>query len=68
MYCNCNEIVFTYTLFCKENEMLAKITKAKRYDAGDKLGYLIANIEFALEHPQLQSELKHYLIQLQKRL
>jgi len=32
-----------------------------RYDAGDKLGYLQANIVFALKHPELGPKLKHYL-------
>jgi len=32
-----------------------------RYDAGDKLGYLEANIAFALKHPELGSKLKRYL-------
>jgi len=32
-----------------------------RYDAGDKLGYLQANISFALKHPELGPKLKRYL-------
>ena len=32
-----------------------------RYDAGDKLGYLEANIAFALKHPELGPKLKRYL-------
>lgn len=32
-----------------------------RYDAGDKLGYLIANIEIGLRHPELGKQLKSYL-------
>jgi UTP--glucose-1-phosphate uridylyltransferase len=35
-----------------------------RYDAGDKLGYLQANISFGLKHPELGSKLKHYLREL----
>lgn len=34
---------------------------AQRYDAGDKLGYLQANIEMGLKHPQLGESLKAYL-------
>ncbi len=34
---------------------------AKRYDAGDKLGYLQANIELGLKHPQVGDSLKAYL-------
>ncbi len=32
-----------------------------RYDAGDKLGYLQANISFGLKHPDLGPKLKRYL-------
>jgi len=32
-----------------------------RHDAGDKLGFLIANIEFALKRPDLAPEFKAYL-------
>ncbi len=32
-----------------------------RYDAGDKLGYLQANLSFGLRHPELGPKLKKYL-------
>ena len=32
-----------------------------RYDAGDKLGYLQANISYALKHPELGPKLKRFL-------
>lgn len=35
--------------------------KTRRYDAGDKLGFLIANIDMALEHKDLKNELLSYL-------
>jgi UTP--glucose-1-phosphate uridylyltransferase len=35
--------------------------KARRYDAGDKLGYLIANIDLALEREDLGPDLMDYL-------
>lgn len=38
---------------------------AQRYDAGDKLGYLQANIEMGLKHPQLGESLRSYLKSLQ---
>lgn len=34
---------------------------AQRYDAGDKFGYLQANIEMGLKHPQVGEALKSYL-------
>ena len=33
----------------------------QRYDTGNKLGFLIANIEYALRHPELKTELRQYL-------
>ena len=35
-----------------------------RYDAGEKLGYLQANISFGLKHPELGPKLKRYLKKL----
>ncbi|NWF94299.1 MAG: UTP--glucose-1-phosphate uridylyltransferase GalU [Syntrophaceae bacterium] len=35
-----------------------------RYDAGDKLGYLQANISLGLKHPELGPKLKRYLKEL----
>ena len=32
-----------------------------RYDMGDKLGFLKANVEFALRHPTLADSFKEYL-------
>ena len=40
---------------------------ADRYDAGDKLGYLQANIELALKNPELNKDLKAYIQELVKR-
>lgn len=38
--------------------------KGKRYDAGDKLGYLKATVEFALESPNLGMQFEQYLKEL----
>ncbi len=38
-----------------------------RYDAGDKLGYLQANISFGLKHPELGPKLKRFLKELPLR-
>jgi UTP--glucose-1-phosphate uridylyltransferase len=35
--------------------------EGKRYDAGDKLGFLTATVEFALKHNDLAPEFKEYL-------
>jgi UTP--glucose-1-phosphate uridylyltransferase len=49
------------TAVAQKHGMLATEFKAKRYDAGDKLGYLMANIELALRRPDLGPSLKTYL-------
>ncbi|EOL44080.1 UTP--glucose-1-phosphate uridylyltransferase GalU [Enterococcus phoeniculicola] len=40
----------------------------KRYDVGDKLGFVKTNIEFGLKHPEISGELKDYLKDLAKDL
>jgi len=35
--------------------------EGKRHDAGDKLGFLIATVEFALQHEDLAPEFRKYL-------
>ncbi len=46
--------------------MLAHRITGKRYDVGDKLGYIEATIELALERKDLQPQLKQYLSSLVK--
>lgn len=48
----------------QERQMVAYPIQGKRYDVGDKLGYIEATIEFALQRKELQGALKSYLRQL----
>jgi UTP--glucose-1-phosphate uridylyltransferase len=48
-------------LLAKEKGLLACICNGKNYDAGDKLGYLKANVEFALENQELGAAFRAYL-------
>ena len=50
----------------KERELYAYEFKGRRFDAGDKFGYLQATVNFALEHPELGAKFKKYLIDLMK--
>jgi UTP--glucose-1-phosphate uridylyltransferase len=50
------------------NTVLAKEAQVKRYDAGDKLGYLIANIELGLKREELKNPLSDYIKKLAKRI
>ena len=45
----------------KSEAMYAYIFKGHRYDVGTKLGFLQANIEFALRSPEVADDLKNYL-------
>ena len=45
--------------------MLAYRFDGKRYDCGDKLGYLEANVELGLRHPELGEGFREYLKNLE---
>src|SRR5262249_14625418 len=45
----------------KASPMYALEVKGNRYDAGDKLGFLIATVEFALKNPSLGADFAEYL-------
>lgn len=45
----------------RTSPMYAVEVKGNRYDAGDKLGFLIATVEFALKNPSLGAEFADYL-------
>lgn len=45
----------------KQRPFYAVRFEGKRYDAGDKLGFLIATVEFALKHEDLAPEFRKYL-------
>jgi UTP--glucose-1-phosphate uridylyltransferase len=48
-------------LLLKEEKMYAYVYEGKRHDAGDKLGFLKATVEFALKREDLGRPLKEYL-------
>jgi UTP--glucose-1-phosphate uridylyltransferase len=45
----------------KKRPFYAVKLKGTRHDAGDKLGFLIATVEFALKRPDLAAEFREYL-------
>lgn len=45
----------------KQERVLAHELKGIRYDCGDKLGYLKATVQYALQHPELSEEFRAYL-------
>lgn len=50
------------------DKVLAYTFEGKRYDIGNKLGLLKANIEFGLRHDEIKEELREYLINLCEEL
>ncbi|MFI5359561.1 MAG: UTP--glucose-1-phosphate uridylyltransferase, partial [Halanaerobiales bacterium] len=44
--------------------MYAYVFEGKRYDVGNKLGFLQATVEFALDREDLGAEFKEYLLHL----
>lgn len=45
----------------KTQGLMAMKIEGRRFDAGDKLGFLMANVELALEHPELGQSFRAYL-------
>ncbi|MEA1976045.1 MAG: UTP--glucose-1-phosphate uridylyltransferase GalU [Bacillota bacterium] len=48
----------------KKQEVYAYVFDGRRYDAGSKLGYLEANVEYALRHNDVKDDFKLYLKEL----
>ncbi len=65
-----NEIQLTDAIqeLTRNDVVSAYPLQGSRYDAGDKLGYLITNIEFALRNSELTQELSDYLKQLVNKI
>ncbi len=57
------EIQFTDAMrsLLQRRPFYAKRFEGTRYDAGDKLGFLIATVEFGLQHEDLAAEFREYL-------
>jgi UTP--glucose-1-phosphate uridylyltransferase len=45
----------------EKDKLLACVYDGKTHDAGDKLGYLVATVEFGMKHPQLGPSFRNYL-------
>ncbi|PJA46238.1 UTP--glucose-1-phosphate uridylyltransferase, partial [Candidatus Uhrbacteria bacterium CG_4_9_14_3_um_filter_41_35] len=56
-----------FITYLEQNKVIhGKVMKGTRYDCGNKLGLLIASIEFGLKHPEIKKDLKKYLRSLSK--
>ncbi|MGZ3722822.1 MAG: UTP--glucose-1-phosphate uridylyltransferase GalU [Bdellovibrionales bacterium] len=49
------------TLLAQRRGMIATTVDARRFDAGDKLGFLQANVELALHHPEVGEAFQKYI-------
>lgn len=49
---------------CREEPIYGYVFKGRRYDVGDKLGYLKATVEFALDREDLAEDFRAYLKKL----
>jgi UTP--glucose-1-phosphate uridylyltransferase len=49
------------SMMIQEQTVLAYEFEGTRYDCGSKLGYLMANVEYGLKHPELADDFKEYL-------
>lgn len=52
----------------KTQRVFAKKFTGKRFDVGDKFGFLATSISYGLEHPEMKDKLKDYIIDLGERL
>lgn len=63
-----NEIQLTDAIaeLLKEQRVLSYNFEGRRFDCGSKLGYLKAQVEFALEHEEVGAEFRKFLLTLNK--
>ncbi|MCI2110065.1 MAG: UTP--glucose-1-phosphate uridylyltransferase, partial [Acidaminococcaceae bacterium] len=54
-------------VLAKQETMYAYNFVGRRYDVGDKEGFLEATVEFALRRPELQETFRNYLDKLLKK-
>jgi UTP--glucose-1-phosphate uridylyltransferase len=65
-----SEIQLTDALFglLKKRPIYGYLFVGKRYDAGDKVGYLKATVDLALKNPQVSAQLERFIIEVAERL
>ena len=65
-----NEIQLTDAIdtLNKTQRVFAQEFSGKRYDVGDKFGFMTTSIEYGLKHPEIKDKLHDYIISLGKEL
>ncbi|WP_155962043.1 UTP--glucose-1-phosphate uridylyltransferase GalU [Streptococcus ruminantium] len=64
-----NEIQLTDAIdtLNKTQRVFAREFTGKRYDVGDKFGFMKTSIDYALQHPHIKDDVKQYIIELNKQ-
>ncbi len=52
----------------KKGPIYGYLFEGKRYDGGDKVGYLKATVELALKHPAVMNDFKKYLLSMTRKI
>jgi UTP--glucose-1-phosphate uridylyltransferase len=55
------QIADSINILCESQKVYACAFKGKRYDIGDKLGYIQAVIDFAIKNDELKKDVSTYL-------
>ena len=65
-----NEIQLTDSIneLAQQKNVFASTFSATRFDAGDKFGYLKANVELGLKNPELRADFKKYILELSEKI
>ncbi len=60
------QITDAMRLLVKDLPMYAAVLQGKRYDIGEKLGFVTANIEYALRDPEIAQQLMRYIVSIKQ--
>ena len=65
-----NELYFTDVLdeLAKNGELLASCFEGQRYDVGDKIGYIKANVEYALRSDETKEQTIEFIKEISQKL
>lgn len=61
------QLTDSMNVLCQKRPFYASTFDSDRHDAGDKFGYLKANIELSLQHPELKQDVKKYIQELAEK-
>lgn len=62
------QLTDSMNVLCHKQEFYASTFAAKRFDAGDKFGYLKANVELGLMNAELRANFRKYILETAERL